>query len=198
MAVAGFSTLSHAQEFDFQKGDVLLEGSASLYTHGFKDDGSTKNTLLRLSPKVGFFVSDKVVLGLDLRYGTERSGDEDSYGGLRTSNRYDFGAFGRYYFLELGPRFKTYTELGATYGVERNSDNSARVDLNRFAANAGIGANFFLTPKVAIGYSLANLISYSVEKPDLPGAEDISRFRVSVNSFNNFFNAGAFSLTFKF
>jgi len=30
-------------------------------------------------------------------------------------NNFGVGAFGRYYFLEVGSRFKTYAELGAGY-----------------------------------------------------------------------------------
>ncbi|PRD56001.1 hypothetical protein C5749_01535 [Sphingobacterium gobiense] len=192
--------MSHAQEFNFQKGDILLEGNAGLYFTKRKGDWQSKSTSLTLNPKVGYLLTEKFALGIDLGYGLyknilpgERSSDSKT-------QSYRFGAFGRYYFLELGKRFKTYTEGAVSYGFT-NYDNYANFDydkLDSYAASAGIGANFFITRKVAIGYSFANLISYTIAKPDMPDADNVSRLNVNVNSFHNFFESGQFSLTFKF
>lgn len=200
-AIAGVTIASHAQEFGFQKGNILLEGNVGLSTS--KNGGSveSKTTALNLNPKAGYFFCDKFAVGLDLGYGLRKYKIEPSdfsEGGTSQTDLFRIGAFGRYYFLELGRRFKTYTELGAAY--EQTNYDGDEYDYDKstgYTTGAGIGANFFITPKIAIGYSFANLISYSSRKPDTPDADRVSRFDVNVNSFNNFLNAGSFSLTFK-
>jgi len=197
-AVTCLIAMSHAQEFNFQKGNILLEGNAGVYSSKRKGDWQSKSTSLTLNPKVGYLLTEKFVLGLDLGYRLDKNTSGVEMSSDSKTQTYRFGAFGRYYFLELGERFKTYTEGAVSYGFSKY-DNYANYDkLDRYAANAGIGANFFITPKIAIGYSFANLISYSIEKPDMPDADNVSRFNVNVNSFRNFFESGQFSLTFKF
>ncbi len=199
-AATCLAAMSHAQEFNFQKGDILLEGNAGLYSTKRKGDWQWKSTSLTLNPKVGYLLTEKFAVGLDLGYRLDKNIMSGEMSGDSKTQSYRFGAFGRYYFLELGKRFKTYAEGAASYGFT-NYDNYTNYDYDRldtYAASAGIGANFFITPKIAIGYSFANLISYSIDKPDMPDADNVSRFNVNVNSFRNFFESGQFSLTFKF
>lgn len=198
-AIAGLATLSQAQEFGFQQGDVLLEGNVSFNTTRINNGFDWRVNTLGINPKAGYFLTKKWALGLDLEYQLEKirllGGAEET---TNKGQRYSFGAFGRYYFLELGSRFKTFTELGGYYGFDRNDGwNFDYEKANRFGVNAGIGANFFITPKVAIGYTFADLISFTSEKADLPDAERVERFGLNINSFNNFLQSGAFSLTFK-
>ncbi|WDF67450.1 hypothetical protein PQ465_14180 [Sphingobacterium oryzagri] len=202
-ALAGLSTLSYAQEFGFQKGDILLEGNVSLNTLKREYELSASKltmTNLALRPKAGYFVADKWVLGVDLGYELSRTASlyENMSSVKSSAHRYRFGGFGRYYFWDLGERFKTFTELGAYYGFDRN-ENYDLVDarINRYGANAGIGANYFLTRRVAIGYSFTDLISFDTDRPDLDNADATKRFRVNLNSFSNFLQSGFFSLTFK-
>lgn len=196
-AATCFVVTSHAQEFNFQKGDILLEGNAGLYTTKTKGYWPRKSTTLTLNPKVGYLLTEKFALGIDLGYRLDKSILLNDRSGDSKTQSYRFGVFGRYYFLELGERFKAYTEGAVSYGFT-NYDDYDYDKLDSYAARAGIGANFFITRKVAIGYSFANLISYSIDKPDMPDADHISRLEVNVNSFRNFFESGQFSLTFKF
>lgn len=200
-ALAGLSTLSHAQEFGFQKGDVLLEGNASFYTTKNKQYYGWNSTQLSLNPKVGYFVDDNWVLGLDLGFQSNRTKSPALYPDqeIDKSQTYRFGVFGRYYFLKLGERFNAFAEASTSYGLVRNDGWSfAYEKADNYAANAGFGANYFITPKIAVGYSFGSLVSFTSQKPDLPNAERIDRFRLNVNSFDNFFKSGVFSLSFKF
>lgn len=202
IAVASLGLVTKAQTFGFKKGDVMLEGAFSVNSSDNKNS-ETKQNSFALSPKVGFFVSDKAAFGVRFTYSenknTNYSGSNDSY---TKSNSVGGGIFGRYYFLEAGSRFKVYGEgdLGYTSAGGETSLGSTTVKLdktNSFGFNGGIGANFFLTEKVAIGYQFADIIGYSSSKVDANGAKASNNFYVNLNSFGNFFNTGQFSLTFK-
>lgn len=203
-AIAGFAFMGTAQDFGFKKGNVILEGSFQ----ASKVDNiveSTKISNIQFSPKVGFFVSDKFALGVEVGGGTRTLEDVSSTVGLAEYKESNFGigGFGRYYFLEVGSRLKTYTEIGAGYISSRDRISAPGVrfqDLkySGFATNAGIGANFFLTEKIAINFLFADLIGYQTLKSDLPNAESSTAFVTNLNVFDNFFETASFGLTFKF
>lgn len=198
-AVAAFTFATQAQEL--QKGNFLVEGALQVNSTNDKD-ASKKSSEFTFTPKVGYFVTDKIAVGVEFAVG---QGKETNYAGTSDEyekyNAFGVGAFGRYYFLELGSRFKAYGELGVGFansktGLTEADDKGVKV--NGFGAGAGVGANFFLTEKIAIGYQFANVISYNSAKADVDGAKASTAFNVNLNSFENFFNSGQFSLTFKF
>lgn len=203
-AIAGFAFIVSAQEYGFEKGNVILEGSfqASKINNNLE---ARKESNVQFSPKVGFFLSDKFALGVEVGFGTRSLESTTSDVGLAEYKESNFGigGFGRYYFLKVGSRFKTYTEIGAGYISSRDRISSPGLryqDLkfNGFAANAGIGANFFLTEKIAINFLFADLLGYRTLKSDLPNAESNTSFVTNLNVFDNFFETASFGLSFKF
>lgn len=201
-AVIGFAFGSKAQNFGFQKGDALLEGAIGISS---TDNQNTerKITSFSLTPKVGFFISDKTAIGVQLSYNqsknTNYSGTEETY---TLNNGIGAGLFARYYLLEIGSRFKAYGEALLGYGSlgGKTNDGISTVKLdksNTIGINGGVGANYFLTPNIAIGYQFADIIGFSTTKANTSGAKASNNFLVNLNSFNNFFNSGQFSLTFK-
>ena len=202
ITVAGIGLVTNAQTFGFQKGDVLLEGAVNVSS---SDNKNTENRVssFALTPKAGYFVSDKFAVGVQFTYSesknTNYSGTNDTY---NKTNTIGGAIFGRYYFLEAGSRFKVYGEADLGYnsagGENNNGTTTVKFDnTNSFGANAGVGANFFLTEKIAIGYQFADIIGYNSSKMDVDGAKASNNFYVNLNSFGNFFNTGEFSLTFK-
>ncbi len=201
-AIAAFGFATKAQNFGFQKGDVILEGAIGVSTSDNKTT-ELKTSSINFSPSVGYFVTDKVAVGLNLGYGesktTNYSGSTDSY---TKTNSIAIGVFGRYYFLDLGERFKAYSQAAIGYNQMGGESNNGTVTIkndkvNSFGIGAGIGANYFLTKKMAIGYQFANVINFSSSKVDKSGAKATNSFNLNLNSFSNFFNSGQFSLTFK-
>ncbi|ERJ60844.1 outer membrane beta-barrel protein [Sphingobacterium paucimobilis] len=202
-AVAGLTVASQAQEFGFEKGNFIVEGNLGFTNKDVKGE-KIKNTTFNFNPQVGYFVTDKIAVGVFAKVGTT---NKDQYAEDKDiqnkTNTFDIGAFGRYYFLEVGSRFKTYTELAVGY----ESDNSKTVTagtsvkdpkVSGFGANAGIGATFFLTDKIAVNYKFADVIGFKNSKVDVDGAKATNTFGVNVNNFENFFASGTFGLTFKF
>ncbi len=200
-AVAGLAFASQAQEMGFGKGNVIVEGNLGFHSRDNKNT-EVKRSSFDFTPKVGYFFTDKLAAGINFNVGTET---EDQYGIDRKSKSSNVGVglFGRYYFLELGSRFKTYTELNADYNNSKSEvtigDNTTdSPKTNRFGVNAGIGANYFLTDKVALNFAFANVIGFNTSKADTDGAKSVNEFGVNINEFNNFFNTAQFGLTFKF
>ena len=94
LAVVAISTGAVKAQSTFQKSDKFVEGMAS-YTKTEGTDGTYK-----LVPTVGYFVSDKIAVGVMGEFSTTQNS--------KTSN---VGAFGRYYFLNLGKSFKIFSDL---------------------------------------------------------------------------------------
>ena len=202
-AIAGFTFASNAQDFGFKKTDFIVEGNFQA-TSINERNSDTKVSEFNFTPKVGYFVSDKFAVGLEFGIGQEKQTTNPSVGEtIARNNTFGVGAFGRYYFLELGSRFKTYTELGAGYLNSRSKTEIAGTTtedpkVNGFGANLGIGANYFLTDKIAINFAFTDVLSYGSAKADVDGAKSSSVFNANVNQFNNFFSNATFGLTFKF
>lgn len=203
-AVAGLTMASNAQEFGFGKGNFLVEGN---FNSSNTNDKNTKEktATFNFNPKAGYFVTDKIAVGLDLGFGQnkETTYDNNDVKTIDTEKAFGIGAFGRYYFLEVGSRFKTYTEVGVGYAnttgeTKVGTDTNDLPKVNGFGANAGIGANYFLTDKIAINFAFADVISFGSAKVDVDGAKSVTAFNTNVNVFNNFFETAKFGLTFKF
>lgn len=202
-AVAGLTFVSNAQDFGFKKTDFIVEGNFQATTMNDRN-ADEKLSEFNFTPKFGYFVSDKIAVGLEFGFGQSKETTNPSAGEtIQRDNVFGVGAFGRYYFLELGSRFKTYTELGAGYLNNRSEIEVAGTTtedpkVNGFGANLGIGANYFLTDRIAINFAFTDVLSYGTAKADIDGAKSTSVFNANVNQFNNFFSNATFGLTFKF
>lgn len=202
ITIAAFGYGTKAQMFGFQQTDVILEGAISVNSTDNKNT-EKKSTSFGVTPKVGYFVSDKFAVGLQLGYigtkNTDYSGSNDSY---KKTEGIGAGIFGRYYFLEVGSRLKVYGEAAAGYtttgGENKVGSTTVKLDkTNSFGINGGVGANFFLTEKVAIGYQFTDVVGFNSSKLNTSGAKASNDFYLNINNFENFFNSGQFSLTFK-
>lgn len=206
VAIFGFGAAAQAQdsgsEFGFNQGDILVEGNFSFYTRGTSGDSSdNKHNTFVIAPRVGYFLTDKLALGVGLDFGTAKNEKLSINGADVTaykSNRFGFDVFGRYYFLEAGQRFKFYGQgkLGLDfYGIEASKGDSKQ-KLTKFGIGVDLGVNYFVTPKIAINFGLADVIGFSSLKPKDGKAENT--FAGNFNVFNNFFDTPTFGATFKF
>ncbi len=217
-AVAVFSlTFVNAQEeekagFGFSKGNMFLEGNLSFgsskSTDSFKgtDIEENKNSNLSFTPKFGYFISDKLALGAELSIGSSKNENTDfttspNVVTENTTNNFGAGVFARYYFLDLGQRFKTFTEVGVGFGSAKNETNGTETSSsNGFGLGVDLGINYFVTEKMAITFGLNNVLAFNSSKSETPaGAETKSNgLSGNLNSFNNFFDTPSFGLLYKF
>lgn len=216
-AVAVFSlTFVNAQEeetkgFGFSKGNMFLEGNIGFSSNketnsdNTGDLDETKTSSLNFNPKFGYFISDKLALGAELSVGSGKS--EVTVFGTpnvtteNTNNGFGAGVFARYYFLDLGQRFKTYAEAGLGFGSRTFETNGTetRKDSN-FGLGFDLGMNYFVTEKMAINFGLANVLGFNSNKSEFPGGGETTNNGINgnINIFNNFFDTPTFGLTYKF
>lgn len=216
VAVAAIGFTANAQEtekptFGFQESNVFVEGMFSINNSTVKPEGGSKikSTLYNFTPKVGYMLSDKFAVGVELGFGKVGG---DNYEGafeevLATSKKGYVketyaGAFGRYYFLELGQRFKTYAEVGVGFhqGVTEVKGTTVDAKQTGVKAGLGLGMNYFVTNNLAISFHLGDIFSYSNYNLKVDGEKQgtVSNTNANVNIFNNFFTEAKFGLTYKF
>ena len=115
--------------------------------------------------------------------------------GSDETNTFGVKAAGRYYFLDLGQRFKVYGEAGL--GFDSVSTKPGDKKQTNIGLGAGLGVNYFLTNSLAINFGLTDVFTVKNEKvKDVDGSTTTVNFKV--NEFSNFFTTPTFGLTFKF
>ncbi|MDR0230119.1 MAG: porin family protein [Flavobacteriaceae bacterium] len=204
VAVAAFGYVANAQEketFGFEKGNIILEGSISINDSKVTNEKTgieTKFTDYNFNPKAGYFLNDKFAVGLELGFGKEGY----TYGttNIDHKNTTYVGAFARYYFLELGKRFKTYGEFGLGYQGSKAEVSNHSIKTNGVKAAVSVGMNYFITDKFAIGVGLGDILAVTNGNSKYNGTKTSSdsTVKANINVFNNFFDQPTFSLTYKF
>jgi len=139
---------------------------------------------LELSPKVGFFIIDKLVVGLGssfTSYKSESSTITGNFGG-GSSNTYKFsiGPFARYYFLKKDKPYNILAEANYQYGNLSQSHDvpDSKGKLNKFSFFAG--PEIFFNSSVGMEF----LFGYktSTQKMDNPNNVSFTKngFQVAV------------------
>ncbi|MFM7018185.1 outer membrane beta-barrel protein, partial [Flavobacterium sp.] len=170
------------------KGDIVLGGNIMTSSSTTDVGGvSTKTSSSMIGPDVAYFIDDNFALELGLGIGSSKTGST-----TRATSNVAVGA--RYYFLNLGERFKTYTSFGLNFGSDDNGGNGAE-KTSTLGFGAGLGMNYFLTSKVAINFGLGNVISYDSSKT---GNSSTSSMNINLNEFNNFFTKPTFGVSYRF
>ncbi|MTG97747.1 outer membrane beta-barrel protein [Myroides albus] len=208
MSVVALGMAANAQEvekpnFGFKEGDIMLEGSFQISDKVTKptetNEGKEKFTNYTVNPKVGYFISDKVAVGASVAFGKSHGdfADMDQIGDAYSKDIYA-GAFARYYFLELGKRFKTYAEVGV--GFAENKNDFSKEKLTGIKAGLDLGFNYFVTENLAVAFTLGNVFSYSNQdmKSDGKKIGSVSETNANLNIFDNFFDQAKFGLIYKF
>ncbi|WP_017256779.1 outer membrane beta-barrel protein [Pedobacter arcticus] len=196
--IAGLSFSANAQEFGFKKGDILVEGNVGFNSSDNKN-AEVKTNEFNFSPKAGFFLSDKVAVGVALNIASDKTENYSTGGTTTKTSGLGFGVFGRYYFLELGKRFKTYTEAGLGYSTSKTEvGGTTGPKTNTIDFNLGVGVNYFVTERLALNVGLTNLINVGSSKVDVSGAKATTSYGVQVGGINNILNAATFGLAYKF
>lgn len=213
MAVAAFGFAANAQEkekpsFGFQENNVFIEGTFQLSDVKVTDKTNVgvdeKVTTFQVNPKIGYMLNDKFAVGVSLGFGKIGANDDMFDGANMGDAAYVkttyAGAFARYYFLELGNRFKTYTEVGIGFSQGKADVLGEDVKATGIQAGIDLGFNYFLTENLAVAFNLGNVFSYSNHNVKVAGDKvaTVANTNANVNIFNNFFDNAKFGLTYKF
>ena len=111
-ALVAFGFTANAQEeqtFGFAEGDVIVEGNLGFNSENDKNT-EIETSAFEFNPKVGYFLSDDLAVGVQLMLDTDKETDGMADTETKTTT-FGAGVFARYYFLDLGKRFKTYGEF---------------------------------------------------------------------------------------
>jgi hypothetical protein len=138
---------------------------------------------IELSPKVGYFIMDKLVVGLSSSFTSEKSESTTITGnaGGGSSNSYSFsiGPFARYYLLKKDLPYNILLEANYQFGSVSQSDlPNSKGKLNRFS--------FFVGPEIffnsSVGIELLVGYKTSTQKMDNPNFASMTKngFQVGV------------------
>ena len=163
-------TFTNAQTA-FKKGNKFVEGSVS-YT---KAEGT--DATYGFQPTIGYFLTDRFAVGVSGDFAKDENG-------VKTTG---FGAFGRFYVLNIGQNFKAFSQLG----IGTTSINDAGVKTSGMGVNLGFGANYFVSSKLALSVGLADVVNYT-------SVEGNSNFNIGWSGVTNPLNAAQFGVLYKF
>ncbi|MGB1247667.1 MAG: outer membrane beta-barrel protein [Chitinophagales bacterium] len=178
------ATMAFAQP---EKGNIYLGGNLNIGFGGSKTEvGSTstdgpKTFNFGISPKVGYFISDKLSVGLDLGYNMNSSKLEvDPTTTTTTSSMIGTGVFARYHIFPV-EKFGFFFEgnVGASFGGNNTktetSGTTNEYKKSLFGINAGIspGLAIYFSKKVAFEAQYGFLGFTSTTETDDNGAEDV-------------------------
>jgi outer membrane protein len=193
LAVCAFTFVSAqdkkaSSDFGYAKGDFVLGGNIK-YTS--VDNDGVKSSSSEFGPEAAYFLSDKFAVTAGIMIGSTDNLPTDP-GVKRSTSNIAIG--GRYYILDLGQRFKTYTNFGLNFGSDDNGGDGAE-KTSTLGLGAGVGMNYFITTSIAINFGLANVISYGSSKT---GDAKATGMDVNLNEFSNFFAKPTFGVAYKF
>jgi len=161
-------TMVNAQSFKIS--DKFVEG-----TVGYSKTTDIKSSW-SLNPTLGYFVTPKFAVGASGEFGKSAMGS--------TTN---IGVFGRYYILNVGQHAKLYSQLG----LASNSMKMSGVRTSSATADFGLGANYFVTSKLALTMHIADLVSYQNQSSK-------STLSVGFSGVDNPFATAKFGVLYKF
>lgn len=187
LAICAF-TFANAQDKaaneGFAKGDVFVSGSLMLSSD---KTGDVKSNSFELAPKVGYFVTENIAVGVKVGFGNEK----DKAASVTTTDNTSFvvGAFGRYYFTPAS-KFSLFANLGVD--MTSMKDKLADAKSKELEIGLGAGIHYFVSNHFAIETSIGAL-SYTSNDNGGHGAEKTNSF-----NFGGNWTAVTFGVNYKF
>ncbi len=165
-------TCSFAANSQISKGYWLLGGGGEFYSYISRHTSTVYNseykyTKIDLSSNVGFFVKDRLAIGIRPAFSSNKG--ESIPGGIRTNiQRYWIGPFMRYYFLKPRKQVNILTDISYQYGILDVDDPGKLNKLNQFSAM--VGPAVYLNNSVGIEF----LLGYSSSMEEWEGIQKLS------------------------
>jgi hypothetical protein len=126
------------------KGNWMMGGSASFYnSKNTAGDTGNSSTGFSLSPKVGYFVIDKLAIGTLGQFSYDFTNEN-----TKSGYSYTVAPFVRYYFLEKEKPINIFSEV--SYDILRASNTNYKTD----NLNLKAGGVFFLNSSIGLEVAL--------------------------------------------
>lgn len=153
-----------------QKNSKFVTGTASY------SKSTDVKASYNITPTIGYYVTDKVSVGV-----------LGSLGETATTKTSEIGFFGRCDFLTVGKNCQVFSQLG----LSSNSVTEAGDKVSATVVNLGLGANYFLTKKLALTMNVTDLVSYV-------SSDGVSTTTIGFNGVANPFAVAKFGIFYKF
>ncbi len=153
--ILAFSCLAYlsAQDKGFTKSDIFISGAFRIAS---ATEGDIENYSFEFSPKVGYFVSDNIVVGGRLVY--LKNETDNGAGNSSENTNYGAGVFGRYY-SSPNKKFSLFGQVGIDYF--RSEVSSVEFKTNTFSFGLGAGLNYFVSKRFSLE-ALLGFLDYSI------------------------------------
>lgn len=122
---------------------------------------------ISVSPKIGYLIIDKLGVGLITSFSKYKEQINGPGGGYTNENRFAFGPFAKYYFLEKGKQYNILTELNYQYGLY----SFKPIKGNSQTFNAAVGPVVYFNTNVGLEF----LLGYYSTKETIRQSGDIIR-----------------------
>jgi hypothetical protein len=140
----------------------------SIYTSTIPDESMTLYINdIKVSAKVGYFVTDKLVFGITPTYSYEKA-KESNNTLFSNRNMFSAGPFARYYFLNKNKPFNLLTEINSQFSfLSSGKISKEKSSVRDFSIL--VGPEIFFNPTVGIeillGYKLSKEIKKNTDNP---------------------------------
>ncbi len=181
----GFANAQDKKESSegFSKGNVFLSGG---FGFGSDSTGDVKNSSFTFAPAVGFFVAEKIAVGVRLDFTSGKS-ENPPAADVKTTD-FTGEVFGRYYFTPAS-KFSVFGELAVGLGTSKVEQSGVSADSQIVGGNLGAGINYFLSNHWSIeagwaglGFNSSDNGGNGADKTDSIGLNvDLSSINFSLN-----------------
>lgn len=178
LPILAITGIASAQTEGFSKGSIFASGTLGFSSEKEPDAfGEFKTTSFTFNPRVGYFLTSNIAIGLNLGITSGKSTFEPIVGNdsESKSTMTAVGAFGRYYFTPAN-KFSMFLNLGFDYQSSKlEEDGEPDYKENGFGIGLAPGFNYFISKRLALESSIG-ILGFSSMKPDGDGAEATTNF----------------------
>jgi hypothetical protein len=164
----GFANAQDAATSEgFRQGDTFISGSVGF---GSQKTGDVKTSDFNVSPKIGYFVTSNIALGVDLEFSTQKQDmyfEDFGFGGNiyeQKTTAFQAGIFGRYYFTPAS-KFSVFTQLGVAYATAKVEVAGFEQEVNGFNIEFAPAISYFISDHFALEATFG-ILSYNTVKPE--------------------------------
>jgi hypothetical protein len=148
-----FVSFISAANAQITKGNWLVGGTGYFTSASYSGTtaASYKQTIIQISPNIGYFFIDKLSIGLKPGY----SYNKTNLGTTPTSSStFSVGPFARYYLLNIKNQVNIFSEVNYQFNKTTTTDNQS-FSYNQFSVSAGpvIFFNSSVGLELSIGYT---------------------------------------------
>ena len=177
VAVFGFTTINAQEKTTtggFSNGDLYVSGTVGF---GSEKEGDVKDNTFNFSPKVGYFVTENIAVGVALGLTTTKN-ETPNVEDFKT-NMLEIGVFGRYY-ITPAKQFSIFGELGANFENSKMEQGSNELKNDGFNFGIAPGISYFVSDCLSLEASFG-VLNYSTNEDDIDGAESTDSFNFGLN-----------------